>query len=432
VLSLRSLSAAGALTLTALAVAVPGASPGLAAVAPPCTDVTNPAGPATVDDSAAGTFGPLAASPVLDLAITAPMTLYEARSVPGGVLITATETPAEQLDNPVGSVSFVEYSGALRWKRCAAAYAWALAARASSGATTALIAELPAGDAPATIRGIDLASGADAPLPEALSTGDLTVWSSSGDVALFGQAGLGDGGPLDAAQPFQLLDLATMVVSEVPVPSAAAGVEFAHFVVTDDGVVSFSGTGSAATMAAYIDGAWTSDAAAIDAALPPWTTYAPNPPLTYFAASGAPAFTIADLADPGGEGFREAVSGGMVLVRGCVAPQDWGCEPADQALVGVELATGTERWRLPGPRAVLAAGDGYALVTGEFVEGAEPGPQVLLDANTGEPVAKQTWPAGTFVTGCCGETTFTRLDGGVVLTGDHASLRVYLPLDAAA
>lgn len=418
-------------TLVAVAPTLAATSGAAPAPAAPCTDVTNPAGPATVDDLVTATFGPLAAWAVLDHAVTAPGSIADARRVPGGLLVTAVETPASGMgDDEVDSVSFVEYSGALRWKRCVRPFAWALAGQAWSGGTTAIIAEVTAFDAPAAIRAVDLASGDPAPLPKAFGTGDLTPWAASGDFALFGAV---DDGPLDSDRPFLLVDLATMAVTAVPVPPGAAGVEFPDLAVTDDGVVTFGNQdGFGARLAAFIDGAWTSEAAALDAALPPWTDYATDRPISYFTASGAPAFTVADLVDPGDEGFRNAVSGGMVIVRGCAAPQDGWCEPADMALVGVELATGTERWRRPGDGGVYAAGDGYALITSGVTTGATPAPAVLIDAVTGEAIDGQTWPPGTFLQGCCGDPAFTRADGGAVLTSDGSSLRVFLPLGVAA
>jgi hypothetical protein len=68
------------------------------------------------------------------------------------------------------------------------------------------------------------------------------------------------------------------------------------------------------------------------------------------------------------------------------------------------------------------------LISGEFVEGDPPAPQLLIDTASGEPIDGQIWPTGTFVIGCCADTAFTRRDGGVVLTGDAAGVRVYLPL----
>jgi hypothetical protein len=426
VIRLRHALAVGATTLTAAI--VPAVSAGT--VAAPCSDVTNPAGRETIDDAATGEFGPLESSPVLDVALGPPRTLYEARSVPGGILVTALETPADEFDTAVTSVSLIEYSGALRWKRCAPVrHRWALAGRAASGATTALLVEAPVGDAAATIRAIDLDSGAETELPRGLRPRNLSVWASTGGYALFGPPGRAQGRPLDPAQPFVLVDLATMVASDVPVPPAAVGAAFPSFTVTDDGVVGLDDpAGSRAPFAAFINGDWTSDAAALDATLPLWTTYSTDGPLTYFTASGAPAVTIADLSDPGDEGFREALSDGVLLVRGCARRQEWGCESADQALVGVETVTGNELWRLPGRRGVFAAGDGYALISGEFVEGEPPAAQLLIDTASGQPIDGQTWPMGTFVSGCCADPAFTRRDDGVVLTGDSAGLRVFLPL----
>src|SRR5690606_11301283 len=127
------------------------------------------------------------------------------------------------------------------------------------------------------------------------------------------------------------------------------------------------------------------------------------------------------------EGFHDARSGEVQLLRGCTAIDARTFQCVGEALAAFGADDGAPRWSFDGPHWVPAAADGFALVGGPAADGSPDEFTVrMIDVSTGEAVEGQVWPDGTFHGGCCGEPSFTAARGGVVLTSDGQVLEMFV------
>jgi hypothetical protein len=411
------------------AAGVPGAAlvPPVAASAPACTEVSNPPGEPIIDPAATAPFGPLAVEPALRVATSAP--LWDADSVPGGVIVT---TGAET--GPT-ALTLVEDSGAERWTRCVEAAPWSvnvLAGVAAEQPTQVLVGvaseDIGAG---LTLEGFDLATGDATPFGPGAARTPLFLWDESAGHALFGPSL--EAVELSPGSELTLVTLATLATTSIATAAVPADVTFPSYRLGDAGVVGLGGRAGVDSSIAlvYVDGGWSADPEVIDASFPVWTDYDSRVPVSYHRASGPEAWSIAGVYAPSDEGFHDAFVSGVELIRGCteVVPDTGICDAA--VLLGVDADTGTELWRRGGNHGVAAAADGFAIVSAPTDDSGENWTQSLIDVTTGAPIEGQTWPEVPFLIGCCGEPVFTVVDGGVVLTSDGTGVDVYVPVAAA-
>lgn len=398
-----------------------------ASTTPPaeCAEVSSPATTdGVIADAELATFGPISSHPVVDITLSAGE-VVNAERVTGGTVVSSYLGGEQQ------AIDFVEDGGVVRWRRC---FAGAMPVVGPSTDGHGWILLFMAGeDGASEIRLLDATTGADAELPEGFPTGaGATVWSD-------GHVLVGSG-PVDgpaASRTYSLVDLTTLAVTPVPVPDQVASgeVEFPGYTLTADGVVGFSGEDRYfATLGIFVAGVWSSDPAAIDAAMPitigvdDWDTME----LVAHSGSGATLWTAPGVTAPGHEGFHDVTVGDVTLLSGCTEHTAEGiC--ASESLLALDAATGKLRWTLPGYRTVYATGDGYALLNEEWVgAGGSSDPRgpdiVMIDLATGQPVEGQRWSGDTFFMGCCADMSFTTNDGGVVITSDVTSLQVFLPV----
>lgn len=412
-----------------------GASAPVADACVPSTDLaslaaaeptTDPAAPSTPDDTPPVTpaFGPLAQEPALR--VTVSDTIFDADRVPGGVLVT---TGPESGPN---ALTLVEDSGNVRWRSCTDTTPWV--ATAQDDPTTTLVS-YASHESPADALTIDLATGGVRP-SDALPTGEPRYpWDLDADqgLALFGPAM--EAFDLPAGSDLTLVDVASDTATAVASPEIPATVVGPSFRIGADGTVGLFGLDGAydAVALAYAGGAWTDDPTAIDAAFPIWTTYATDTPITFFAASGAEVWSLSGISWTSDEGFHSLQDGHVMLVRGCtdLDPESFTC--SGPVLLAVDAATGAELWRRDVEGGVIDAADGYALVGTAGADGAFS--QTMIDVATGEPVDGQVWAGEVppFSTGCCGDPSFTMIDGDAALTSSGPVLTLFVPLaDAVA
>lgn len=393
-----------------------------AGAAPACTEVSNPVGTPVLDESALGTFGPLDAEPLLDIAM-ASNSLIAAERIPGGILLTSsTADPRESGGVGPSQLTVIEDSGAVRWTRCLDAIAYPLVAPSADGPTAAVVHTWD----PAGLQAFDLATGADVAMTDA-ATVTQAGWiqlASSERYMLFGPEEAG----VAATIGFVLLDLVTLAVTSIPATPGPADPELiASYTVTDDGVVSLEPQWQRSA-AVYVDGAWQTDPSIIDASLPlviGSDFEAESPIMVAFTPSGSVAWELPTLFDHHLEAFRSDIDGDVALVAGCTEVVEINCVEGTFAVLGVDAATGAEIWRLPGLRGVRAIGDGYALINDAEDQSFD---EVMIETATGATVDGQRWPSGEFLIGCCDDPSFTDNDSGVVLTGDNTGVRLYVPL----
>lgn len=373
------------------------------------------------------TFGPLSSHPVVDITLSAGE-VYTAERFPGATLVSSF------LGGEQYAIDLVEDSGLVRWRRCIAApWIMPLVGASAEGDASVLLYIAGSDSDSDTVRRIDLASGAAeaAPLSGVPVGASLLVWSESH--ALF------ESGAIDAPaseQSLVLVDLVTLETAPVPLPGPVAKgeVEVPSYTLTDDGIVGFGGDQIFATLGIFVDGAWSTDSAAIDAALPITMGVDDFDTMEIVAhsGSGATVWTVPGVTDPSREGFHDVTVGDVTLIAGCPERDADGFCTAE-TLLALDAATGEQLWSTSDYAAVFASGDGYALLNERPVGGSgstPPAPTgyVMIDVATGQPVDGQRWPAGTFWMGCCSDMSFTIERGGAVITSDVTSLQVFLPV----
>lgn len=168
----------------------------------------------------------------------------------------------------------------------------------------------------------------------------------------------------------------------------------------------------------------------IDAAFPLWTDFGSGP-VMFHHPSGTSAWSDADLTWTNDEGFHTVQIDDTVLIRGCTAPDPETLMCGAEVLMGVDAATGAERWRYDGSGGVIAGADGHAIVSTEGADGTFE--QAVIDVVSGEVVEGQRWTEPMpFLVGCCGDPAFTVVDGDSVLTSDGTTLQLFVPAADAA
>ena len=236
-------------------------------------------------------------------------------------------------------------------------------------------------------------------------------------------------------------DLVGETLTVVPPPPVDDTGQFVEYRLgADDDVVAIAGS---TVVAVYHDGGWRRDDATRLAARPIEVRFGlaesqAQAGLEGVDALGTVVWRNGEITDPRLEGVAIITDGPITLAGVCLGPNpDGSCDRYE--LVGVDTATGTIRWRLPGLRAAAAVADGWALVTdGVFTStdgglNSAPG-YLMIDDRTGA-VADDTqrWPSGSFTQGCCGEGDYlwVRRDGGVIFAAADGHLRVWYPAAAS-
>ena len=236
-------------------------------------------------------------------------------------------------------------------------------------------------------------------------------------------------------------------IRTIPVPARVVGkrVLDARFELRDDGSVvlldnvSLPTTQIPGIVARYAGDRW------IDAASEP-NTAAAGSPVRVLRDGGATAGLVAvdplghviwerpDIGFLGGEGLESYVAGAITLALDCDRAVDpIGC--ASPRLVGLDAATGKDRWHLDGWYVLGPIDNGAALVDHYEVTatGTSAHTWSMIDTATGHPLAAdQQWTgADTFRTGCCGEFEYlhTGRAGGIVIAVSGTDVRVWYPRD---
>ena len=143
---------------------------------------------------------------------------------------------------------------------------------------------------------------------------------------------------------------------------------------------------------------------------------------------GRVVWTAPDVLLPDDDAFRATTVGTTVLAQSCATPDDAaipddatsGC--GDGELRGYDLATGELLWSRTGAHAVIASGDGVALVgDGSTWE--------LIDVGTGAGVGRRWDDPTTFETGVDTDVGFVVQDGGALVVAQPGTVSVWLPGD---
>lgn len=413
---------ASAAVATPAAATAPSAGACEPIAGPEATTRTTAAAVSTTATPAA-TFGPLAHEPALRTTVADG--IHEADRVPGGVVVTTGP------ESDANALTFVEDTGAIRWRACFDVTPWPVSAETDP--TFALV-DLSGFEAPRDPVLVDLATGTVGP-SDALPSGRPHYrWAEdpASGLALFGPTP--EAFDLPAGSDLTIVDLGSDTATVVASPEISADVIGPRFGFGTDGTLALFGRDGkdGAVALAYVDGAWTDDAAVIDAAFPMWTSYGIDAPITFFRASGAEAWTLGDVWWIADEGFHSLAVDDIVLIRACTdppTPEVFQCE--HPVLLAASAATGTELWRMEVAGGVVAAADGYTLLGTAAAD--DTFSQTMVETATGTPIDGQVWPEPTpFHVGCCGDPSFTIIDGGTVLTSDGLTLEMFVPIAAAA
>jgi hypothetical protein len=420
---------------------------------PACTDRDAPSSaPVAADDPAFAELGPLAAAPAL--AITLPKFREEVGGrlfppnvqgarIPGGILVTVN---GDEI-NKGSMLAAVNFDGSVRWVRCFADAPSVHASGASGTATETLIETSFVDTQP---RIIDLIDGHDkGSLQERTLANDNTaVIVLMGTPAADGADNLvfaRTGAPIAATDRIAVVDASFKVVATLPVPGVAVGHTWAEGLLRraptgDLTIVDYSNAQQARRgVAVYHQGRWLDERAAGHAL---WA--ATFPPVIEFDYTkvGAPLHSTDvdgkvlwkrdDLLAFVTENLNLGTSNGTTIAMVCrTLGAPTGC--TDPALVGVDSATGQDRWRLEGVYSISFVANGYAAVQRESVGAVTP-PWQLIDFASGRPPAPdQQWSDNTaFAVEDRGRapgssTDYSKPDGGMVITVRDNVLSVWLP-----
>jgi hypothetical protein len=426
---------------------------------PPCVESQRSGTSAvSLDETGLDVFGPLQSEPAI--VVTLPRGVSEfspdptstsaiSTRVPGGVLLSVRSSSDGYF--PGSMVALIDEDGVPRWVRCwSDTVSGVYVAPASASPTEAIVAaNIDQGNAPplTEYRVISLADGStQGTLADHLAAQGvdaaalLSTWpkASSDSVLLLGPP---DGTIIDTStDQLLLVDLRSLEGQPLPYPdltegSDSIGVQFQldesgapYLIDSTDGVDS--------VLSVYRDGSWTDGPGGVfvqptvDFELIPPDNQVPR--LFAADASGTVLWRRDDITSEPHEGFRTGQSGYVTIAIACVGTYtDFQCDAP--ALVGVASDTGDTLWLLDGQRAVVAVGNGYALVTDEAPDPSTLAPWILIDTNTGQPIPGQRWddPA-TFEQECCGgeEFRFVSRDGGVLVAGHETQLAIWYPADS--
>ena len=151
--------------------------------------------------------------------------------------------------------------------------------------------------------------------------------------------------------------------------------------------------------------------------------------LGYRSADGELLWQDTGLAHYGGEAQNLIDIGEVLVVSGCPTSEldpagEFGCRAP--LLRAYRSKDGQVLWERPGAfRLSLASGE-FAIVS------TTDGEYRMIDAKEGDDIPGQSWSADTgFPQGCCADLqTWSRAEGGVVISSQGSTIRVYYPIDA--
>jgi outer membrane protein assembly factor BamB len=381
--------------------------------------------------------------------------------IPGGFLIDVTAADLNTLSVLYGDSILMAMNddGSVRWRQCRTdSFTGYIAVARGEGAvpTQAVIAvsQGPAtsNDVQVDYRVIDLADGRDEGTvhDRAVAAGlDPTyladqLHASGRHELLFTGRSLNDytvSRSVDASDRIVRVNLDTMQVDVLPVPKRAIGMSIGS------GWLRLSALGQPAVLdgrvqigdgpaiAVYLGRRWfTSASLRADV----WAAHFPvtvqfdfssqDPTFQAVDSGGNLVWSRPDLVGVGGDSMAMYSSNGTSLTNTCPAGSDvTGCP--DYALVAVDSATGTERWRAKGLYNVAFVANGMAMV--QAATDTSLGPWQLLDMRTGARVAAdQEWPdpkAFGNDGGCCFLVERTTADGAFVFHAAVGTLNIWAP-----
>jgi hypothetical protein len=424
------------------------------------------------DDPQLSTFGPLGAAPTWSVGLprfrsqpgeVPGVTAGWGVRIPGGFLVSVVASDPSSLSVLYGQsiLAAVNDDGSIRWRQCRSdgfGGFTVVSRRSGVAPTQAVISVAPPPQASATVpldyRIIDLADGHDEgsvhdrAVAKGLDPAYLAdqLRGGGGHVLLFAGASLTDlttDRLIDARDRIVELDLDTMNVAVLRVPRAAYGLHSSSPWLTltplDEPAI-IDGTYEASRQRAkaiYEGGHWLGQGAAGEG---PWTANFPirayfdynlvEPSLVASDATGTIVWARPDLVGTGGEAMGAFSSHGTTIADVCVTGSPASGCPT-YALVGVDTATGVERWRADGFHQIAFVADGMAMVQPQSATGV-PEQWELIDIATGQLMAAdQHWSdPKAFPTdpgGCCLPIWRTAPDGGFVFAAKEDVLSVWMP-----
>ena len=412
----------------------------------PCRETKGSAAPTKLAyDGVSDRFGPLGPAALLDVTLPTVAAVLpdddrqvqaQAAVVNGGVVLSVAAGRGQPEDASV--VAVVDRGGTRRWVRCLPGDVldvWAAAPRLQPA--TVLVALFPSGVAPETqwaLLALDtgetvpgFADGAAAAGLDAAAQADAMVVAESPSSVLIGSRDQAGG------HAVMRYDLVAGTFTPIPPPPDGFGDRELALGPDDEVVVGYA-DGRGVT-AVFDDGTWRTDEASRLAARPTEVGFdwGGSGALQAVDGTGRLLWRNTELVGPALEGVAVITDGAVTVANVCTAPDPGAGVCNRYETVGVDAATGAVPWRLEGLRGVVAADDGWALLTdaGQSSDGA--GPEVtgwvLLDDRTGTAAAPdQRWALGAFGEGCCGEIEiWTEQVGGVVLAAAPGHLRVWYP-----
>jgi hypothetical protein len=442
---------------------VPSCSPkGATSFAP----ITTPDGPEL------RALGPIGAAPAWSFALphfrfeqggAVGITGGRAQRIPGGFLVSVSVDDPSLFTVAYGNsiLMAVNDNGSVRWRQCRTDGFTGFTAVADVGdvPTQAIIAVSHGPQTTNAVetdyRVVDLADGHDAGNlhDRAVAAGlepaylaDQLRWIGSRTLVFSGQdsAGYSTDRTLDAHDRIVQVDLRTMTVEVVHLPGVATGLaENSQWLIltpSEEPAVIASTPELVAPLpkAVFHRGRWLTEATAGPVmwreSFPRRVTFRADqlqhPTLFATDADGRILWERGDLVVLLSDGVT-VVSGEPTALAIVCAPNSPGC--ADQMLVGVDTATGADRWQLMGTYAIAFVADGLAMVRAITTPGGVgSGPWQLIAAQTGTPLPDdQQWvdPQAFLVDpGALGVATDrVEASGAFVLAAHGDRLSVWMP-----
>lgn len=365
-------------------------------------------------------------------------------AVDGGLLLGFTGSG--QGESSTSRLAMVDHSGLVYWVRCFDAPMTDLvSAPAGLAPAMVLVGTMPDVSSPTPARVWTWVSVSDGTplgtLDETSGTDiDFGTWSvaaQSGIHALIVSDTYNEIYPSRVA----VLDLTSGQVTELaPFPQEYTETSLftPYYGFTSSGEVAAFGGGvdAIAVAAVWLDGAWTSDVAAISDSQETrvvWS-YATEPPALVGVDPLGMALWRNDTLQSGQlEGSWISQDGDVAVLQSCTDPvPDAAC---GHSLLGIDPATGAELWRIPGFRNTpIGVADGLVLTNSGDIMGTDEAAAgwIMIDALTGTEIPNQRWDRGpSFYAGCCGEGEYYHVHrlGAVVVTVSAEEILVWYPRD---
>lgn len=430
-----------AATTAPAATTVAPADDGAAGFVPACVDRLGDGSPAETL-VLPETLGPLGVEP--DLVIELPRfrdrigtdpadVVADVTPIAGGVLVLISQDSYDE-DAVAWQLVAIDHGGGVRWRRCGTdRYAQGIAVTADRAIVWTLSNTFERASA-----AFDLRTGDDLAMPVVgVAAGAQPVASSSGFQLL---SQLGDARVDVDTDRMLLLDLTTGSVEDVPYPERAGGQEAFRLIWAlvgperpGDAPVVLQYDPFGAAVGAYVDGAWTTDPSDIARWAEPQARMVhpdggSQPGVELIEVDGSQRWFAPTEGGLPGEGFSVAIAGDVVLANVCrQADPSVGCARGEFA--AFDVATGDQRWALPGFRSVGVVGERVAIVGDEPVDGVGNRADRMIDLATGEPIPGQEWDGAAFDNACCGDGDYiyTGRAGGLVWAKDYTTIRLYYP-----